>query len=95
MGRTKTKKSKFQTLRGVISTADVDDDDHVIGVRITTDDDEEYLIDPFGKGEYLIDMVGEYVAIKGILHNDDGDYSVEVKKFMQLEGVDDDFEDDY
>jgi len=95
MARTKPKKNKFQTIRGVISAADVDDDDRVIGVRITTDDDDEYMIDPYGKGEFLNDMVGEYVAIKGIVHNDDGDYSLEVRKFALLDGEEEEIEDDF
>lgn len=76
--------SKPITIRGYISPAEMDDDERPIAVYLTTDDDDEYLIDPYGKGDYLRDLVDEYVEVRGVLHNDNGEYSIAVKAFRRV-----------
>ena len=87
MGKTR-RNAKFQIVRGAIVAADWDDDDRVVAVSIETDE-EELFIDPYGKGEALLDYVDEYVEIRGVVHNDDGEYSISVHGFRVIEGDDD------
>jgi hypothetical protein len=77
---------RYRTVRGVVSPAEWDDEDRVTGVVITADDDTEYYVDPQGKGEFLLELVEEYIEASGIVHNDDGDYTIFVKKFRQPSG---------
>jgi hypothetical protein len=76
--------SKPITVRGYISPAEMDDDDRPIAVYLTTDDDDEYLIDPYGKGDFLRDLLDEYVEVRGVLYNDNGEYSIAVKTFRRV-----------
>jgi hypothetical protein len=94
---TKRKRNhRYKTVHGVVSPAEWDDDDRVTGVVITADDDTEYFVDPRGKGEFLLDLIDEHVQASGIVHNDDGDYTIFVEKFRQSSGsqVNEDDEDD-
>lgn len=100
--------TKFQRIRGVVSATEWDDDDRVVAVVLTTDDDDELLISPAGRGEALLEYVGEYVEVKGVVQDEDGDYGLVVRNFKVLsqaegeeeeeEGIfrghDDDFGDD-
>ncbi|MFH1130924.1 MAG: hypothetical protein V1754_06285 [Pseudomonadota bacterium] len=86
-------KDKFQTIRGTVTPADWDDDNHVISLMIISDDEEEFFVDPAGKGEQLLDWVDHYVEIKGIVHNDDGDYTITVHKFKPIDEYDEDEDD--
>lgn len=86
-------KNKYRTIRGRITPAELDDDERPLAVVLTDDDDDEYLIAPYGKGEDLIDLVDEYVEVKGVVHNDDGEYSISVQAFRVIDD-NDDFDDD-
>lgn len=91
MSRNRNNTSKYRTVRGLISSADVDEMDGVLAVTITDEDDYEYLIYPYGIGEDLMDFVGRYVEVNGTVHNDDGDFSIEVRRFRCLDDPDDDY----
>jgi hypothetical protein len=86
--RTMSPKNKHRTIRGRVAIADVDDDERPLAVVLVTDDDDEYLIDPLGKGDQLLDLVDEYLEVKGVVHNDDGDYSISVQTFRLVGGSD-------
>lgn len=78
-------KNKSRTIRGFVVPVEGDDDDRISGVLIVTDDEEEYFVEPFGKGVHLAKLVDEYVQVKGIVYNDDGDLSIAVKHFKQID----------
>jgi len=94
----RSRKQQLVTLRGMITPADMDDMGRVTCVSIVTDDDEEYFIDPYGKGEHLTEQVDEYVVVSGTLHNDDGDYTISVTRWNVVadkeQDEDDEEEDD-
>jgi len=83
----------FEILRGVVTPANWDDWSR--GLVITTDDDEEYVIDPYyGKGEQIIDFIDRYLEVGGFLRDEGGDVTLMVKRFRELEGRDLEEEDD-
>ncbi len=97
MTPTPTKKEKLQTIRGRIAASAVDDLDRVIAVTIHTEDDQQLHVDPYGAGEDLFEFVDQQVEITGTLHDDDGQWTVEVRRFRVLdveEGGEDDPDDE-
>jgi hypothetical protein len=87
----------FEILRGVVAPANPDD--WARGMVITTDDDEEYLIDAYyGKGEQIVDFIDQYLEVGGYLRDEGGDVTLLVKRFRKLEGSDleegDEYDDD-
>ena len=86
--------NRYRRLRGVVTAAEWDDEDRVIGLTLVTDDDEEYWIDTYGKGEALLELQDSYVEVSGVIHNDDGEYTVTVKRFREVTDDDDADDDD-
>ena len=86
--------SKHRTIRGVIAPAEWDDDERVTGVAINTEDEDEYFIEPVGKGKILVSLLDEYVELTGIVHDDDGALTVTVKQFRQIDPMDDEVAED-
>lgn len=90
MTRPRARENTNLVVRGVLYPAEADDDGRALAAYLTTDQDEEYLIEPYEKGNDLIDFIDRYVEVSGVLNNDDGEYSVTVKAFRLLDDEGDD-----
>ena len=87
---------EYQLVRGLVEPADWDDNWATGGV-VVVGDDEEYRVDPSGKGQHLLELLHEWVEVGGVVDDDNGELMLSVKKVRVLEkGVeyDDDDEDD-
>ena len=58
------------TIQGTVVENDWDEDDNVIGVAISTDE-EYYVVQNSGKGRELLDHLGEDIEVKGTVTRDD------------------------
>jgi len=92
----KGKIQKEETVTGVVSATEWDDEDNVIAVSIITDDDE-YMIDSNKMAEELFDFLEEDVEVTGIVETDrDGSKRISVTSYEVLDtGYEYDDEEDY
>ncbi len=82
----KNEKIQRISVTGIITASEWDEDDNVVGVTLSTPDEEEYLIDSNGKGEELLDFVSQNVKVVGIIEeNDYGDKIITVKSYEVFE----------
>ncbi|HUV50984.1 MAG TPA: hypothetical protein VMW78_08205 [Anaerolineae bacterium] len=86
------KPQKEVTLVGFVSP--IEEDDTVVGIEISTDDDD-YLVEPNKQGKSLFNHLDEEVEVKGIVTKDEDDnYKITVTSFEVLETEDDEIDDD-
>lgn len=86
------KPQKEVTLVGFVSP--IEEDDTVVGIEISTDDDD-YLVEPNKQGKSLFNHLDEEVEVKGIVTKDEDDnYKITVTSFEVLETEDDEIGDD-
>lgn len=92
----KEKTSKEITISGFITPEQWDDEDNVIAIGISTDD-EDYLIELNKLGEELFDFLDEDVEVTGFVREDkDGTKHITVTNYEILDTDDyDDDDDDY
>lgn len=82
----KNEKIQRISVTGIITASEWDEDDNVVGVTLSTPDEEEYLIDNNGKGEELLDFVSQNVKVVGIIDdNDYGNKIITVKSYEVFE----------
>ena len=87
------KKGKEMTLTGFIAPVDWDNDDEVIAIGVSTED-EDYSVEMNKLGEELFDFLDEDVEVTGIVTEDrDGSKHITVTSYEVLDS-DDDEEDD-
>lgn len=94
----KKKTGKEITILGYISEIETDNDDFV-GVKITTEDDDEYYVTQNKAGRQLSNLIDEDVEVTGIVSVDgeDGIKYIAVSDYEVLDldyGYEDDDEDD-
>lgn len=86
------KPQKEVTLVGFVSP--IEKDDMVVGVEISTDDDD-YLVELNKQGKDLFNYLDEDVEVKGIVTKDkDDNYKITVNSFEVLGNEDDEIDDD-
>jgi uncharacterized membrane protein YcgQ (UPF0703/DUF1980 family) len=90
----KDKTPKEETIVGYIVPNEWDNEDNVIAISISTDDDD-YLVEMNKLGEELFDFLDEDVEVTGMVREDrDGTKRIRVTSYEVLEDVDEEFEDD-
>lgn len=94
----KKKPVKEITILGYISEIETDNDDFV-GVKITTDDDDEYYVTQNKAGRQLSNLIDEDVEVTGIVSvdGDDGIKYITVSDYEVLDldyGYEDDDDED-
>lgn len=87
----KEKKQKEVTIRGFVTPEEWDNDDNVIAIGISTDDDD-FLVEINKLGEELFDFLDEDVEVTGIVREDkDGTKRISITSY---EVLDTDYEDE-
>jgi uncharacterized membrane protein YcgQ (UPF0703/DUF1980 family) len=90
----KDKTPKEETIVGYVVPNEWDNEDNVIAISISTDDDD-YLVEMNKLGEELFDFLDEDVEVTGMVREDrDGTKRIRVTSYEVLEDVDEEFEDD-
>jgi uncharacterized membrane protein YcgQ (UPF0703/DUF1980 family) len=90
----KDKTPKEETVVGYVVPSEWDNEDNVVAISITTDDDD-YLVEMNKLGEELFDFLDEDVEVTGIVREDrDGTKRIRITSYEVLEDVDDEYEDD-
>jgi hypothetical protein len=81
----KEKPGKEVTIKGFVAADEWDDRDNVVGIAISTDD-EDYRVELNKTGEELFDFLDEDVEVTGMLREDrDGNKSIRVTSYELLE----------
>jgi hypothetical protein len=75
--------TKLTTLRGLVIPVAWDEKGNVTDLAVSTDNEEEYLIERSGKGEDLFHFVREEVEVKGILKTDDNRKVINVRTYKK------------
>jgi hypothetical protein len=90
----KDKTPKEETIVGYVVPSEWDNEDNVVAISITTDDDD-YLVEMNKLGEELFDFLDEDVEVTGIVREDrDGTKRIRITSYEVLEDADDDYEED-
>ena len=90
--RKKYKPTNEVTILGYLTPSEWDDDDNVVSVAISTDDDY-YVVELNGLGEELFDILDEDVEVTGIVEKErDGTNRITVTSYEVLS--EDDYEED-
>lgn len=81
------KTAKAGKIARVVGFVDlIDEYDDEAGIKISTDEDEEYVVEMNRQGRRLADYMGEEVEVFGTVTEDkDGTLSMSVTKFEVLE----------
>lgn len=88
----KAKQPKEITVNGFVVPEDWDEDDNVVAISVTTDDDD-YLVDLNKLGEELFDFLDEDVQVTGLVRVErDGTKRITVTGYEVLETDDEDYE---
>ncbi|MBN1847648.1 MAG: hypothetical protein JW932_03605 [Deltaproteobacteria bacterium] len=91
----KEKSHKEITISGFITPEQWDDDDNVIAIGISTDD-EDYVIELNKLGEELFDFIDEDVEVTGFIREDkDGTKHITISNYEILDTDDYEEEDEY
>lgn len=86
---------KEVTVIGFVTATEWDDNDHVVAIEISTDDDN-YMVDNNKQGEELFDFLDEEVEVAGFTREDrDGGKWIFVTSYEVLDEEDDEEYDDY
>ena len=94
MGKKETHKNKTATIVGYVDP--IDEDDSEAGVVISTDNDEEYLVDPNKQGRRLLNLLGEKIRAQGtVAQTEDGENQISITAFEVLEYQETSEDDDY
>jgi len=70
------------TIRGIVIPVDWDEKGNVVGVAISTFNEDEYLVDRDEKGAELMRFVRQEVEISGILRREGNRQIVTVKEIL-------------
>jgi len=94
MGKKTNLKNKTITITGFVDP--VDEDDSESGVVISTDNDEEYLVDQNKQGRRLLNLLGERIKAEGtVTRTEDGENQISITAFEVLEYEETSEDDDY
>ncbi|MBN1847651.1 MAG: hypothetical protein JW932_03620 [Deltaproteobacteria bacterium] len=82
--------SKDITIKGIIYPSSFDEDNHVIGIVVDTDEQDSYFVDNNKNGKALIDFLHCRVEANGsIRENEDGEYIINIREYKILGNMDD------
>ncbi len=74
------------SIKGIISPADWDSDFNVTEIKISADQERDFLIDRDSVGEILFKHIQESVKVSGIIGEDEkGNKTITVKNFEVLD----------
>ena len=83
-----------ETIVGYIIPSEWDNEDNVISISISTDDDD-YLVELNKQGEELFDFLDEDVEATGIIREDkDGTKRIRVTSYEVIEDTDEEYEEE-
>lgn len=86
---------KKMTLMGIITAVEWDEDDNVVAIALSTQEEEEYRIEDNPVGAELLKLIYESVKVSGsIIEKEFGNKSIRVDsyKLVNDERYDDEFE---
>ena len=88
----KDKTAKEETVVGYVVPSEWDNEDNVVAISISTEDDD-YLVEMNKLGEELFDFLDEDVEVTGLVREDrDGTKRIQITSYEVLEDVDDGYE---
>ena len=70
------------TIRGIVIPVDWDEKGKVVGLSISTFNEEEYLVEPGEKGAELMRFIRQEVEISGILRRRENSQIITVKEIQ-------------
>lgn len=77
--------NKYTTLEGLVIPAEWDDFNNVIAVKISADDESEYMVENDSLGRELLKHLSERVRVKGLVMRERNyGLSIAVKSFSLL-----------
>ena len=68
------------TIKGLIVPADWDEEGKVVAAAISTQEEEEYLIEKNCKGEELLHLLQEEVEVRGVVRAGEGKKTIVVEE---------------
>ena len=90
----KEKAPKEETIVGYVVPSEWDNDDNVVAISISTEDDD-YLVEMNKLGEELFDFLDEDVEVTGSVREDrDGTKRIRITSYEVLEDAEDEYEED-
>ena len=90
----KSEPPKEETITGYVVPNEWDNEDNVVAISISTDDDD-YVVELNKLGEELFDFLDEDVEVTGIIRDDkDGTKRIRVTSYEVLEDAEDENEED-
>ena len=79
--------SKVTKIRGVIIPTAWDEQGNVTGVAISSHDENEYQVDPKGKGPELLLHIRKEVEATGVVREEEGKKIVKIRKYTVNEAI--------
>lgn len=65
----KPEETSQETIVGMVTASQVDEDDRIMGITISTEDDE-YEVEMSSMGEELLDFLDEEVEVSGLVYEE-------------------------
>lgn len=94
MKKKQTVKEREETIVGYVIPSEWDNEDNVISISISTDDDD-YLVELNKLGEELFDFLDEDVEVTGIVKDEkDGTKRIKVTSYEVIEDADEEYDDE-
>lgn len=79
--------SKVSKIRGVVIPTAWDDQGNVTGIAISSHDENEYQVDPKGKGPELLLHIRKEVEASGVVREEEGKKIVRIRKYTVSEAI--------
>ena len=79
--------SKVTKIRGVVIPTSWDDQGNVTGVAISSHDENEYQVDPKGKGPELLLHIRKEVEATGVVRDEEGKKVVRIRKYTVNDAI--------
>ena len=79
--------SKVTKIRGVVIPTAWDNQGNVTGIAISSHDENEYQVDPKGKGPELLGHIRKEVEAAGVVREEEGKKIVRIRKYTLNEGI--------
>jgi hypothetical protein len=79
--------SKVTKIRGVVIPTAWDDQGNVTRIAISSHDENEYQVDPKGKGPELLLHIRKEVEVAGVVREEEGKNIVRIRKYTVNEGI--------
>ena len=79
--------SKVTKIRGVVIPTAWDDQGNVTGIAISSHDENEYQVDPKGKGPELLLHIRKEVEAAGVVREEEGKKIVRIRKYTINETI--------